>query len=489
MKNLLKEIGKEFIDTGKKYTVKEIEKEFNLSAKKTYFLVRNDLLIPLVQNGKLIIPEKEIKRYLSLPKEERDKHHKNFINTLGPGIITGASDDDPSGIGTYSMVGAKYGLSLTWLALYLLPMMTAVQETCARIGIVTGKGLVGAIKRKYSKKILFCLILLLLIANTVNIGADIGAMVAGAQLLIPINFALGAIILTLFMLLLEIFFKYHRYAKLLKWLTISVFSYILVGFIIRPDWGAVISSIAVPEITFSKEYIAALVAVMGTTISPYLFFWQTSEEVEEKIDNKTLSDHHIAAISGEISDMRKDTLVGMSYANLVFLFIVISTAFVLHQNGIFNIETADQAASALKPLAGDWAALLFTVGIFGVGLLAVPVLAGSSAYAVAELFSWSEGLSKKYSKAKGFYGVIILSLLIGLLINFIGISPMKALYYAAIVNGIAAPILLYFIFKVGNDKEIMGRFTNPAWVKFFGLIATLLMGLAAVVLVILALLG
>ncbi|MEI7690299.1 MAG: divalent metal cation transporter [bacterium] len=464
------------------YSVKEIEKEFSISTKKTYYLIKKDLLEPVIENGKIFIPETEIRRYLDLPEFDQKKHHTSFLKTLGPGVITGASDDDPSGIGTYSMVGSRYGLSLTWLALYLLPMMTAVQETCARIGIVTEKGLAGSINKIYGKKVIVFLVALLVIANTINIGADIGAMVASFQLLLPINFYVGAILLTAIILFLEIRVSYHRYARILKWLTISLFSYILAAIIIKPDWFEVIRSLSVPKIQFNKEYIAAMVAVMGTTISPYLFFWQTSEEVEDERDKKILADHHKEVIKHEISDMRKDTIVGMSYANIVFLFIVITTASVLYKNGINNIESAEQAAMALKPLAGDAAYFLFTLGIFGVGLLAVPVLAGSSAYAVAELFKWKEGLYKKYSHAKGFYGIIIVSMLVGLAMNFIGINPIKALYFAAIVNGVTAPILLFYIFKIGRNKRIMGDFVNPRWVNVFGNITIVLMGGAAIVL-------
>lgn len=469
------------------YSLPEVEKKFGVSAKKSYYLIKNDLIHPVIDNGKILIPDKEIKRYLGLSHEERDKHHTSFLKTLGPGIITGASDDDPSGIGTYSAVGARYGYGLSWMAVYLLPLMTTVQETCARIGIVTGKGLAGAIRKKYNEDILFFLALLLVTANTINIGADIGAMVASLQLLVPISFTLGAVGLTMFILVLEVFFRYHQYARILKWLTLSLFAYIITGFIVQPDWVEVLKSIAVPHIEFDIAFIMAIVAIMGTTISPYLFFWQTSEEVEEKIEKKTLSEHHVVIIQNEVRDMRKDVFTGMSYANLVFLFIVITTAVVLHQNGIYTIDSAAQAASALKPLAGENAALIFTLGIIGVGLLAVPVLAGSSAYAIAELFRWKEGLSRKYDRAKGFYGVIIFSLLIGLGMNFIGINPIKALYFAAVVNGVVAPILLYFIFKIGNDKEIMGSFTNPRWVKILGTITTVVMGAAAIFLIVLTL--
>lgn len=471
----------------KQYTLKEIQKEFKIPVRKLAFLVRKQIIAPVVDEGRLMIPEIELNKYLALPKETKKKQHVSYLKTLGPGLITGASDDDPSGIGTYSTVGSTYGLGLTWLALYLLPMMTAIQETVARIGIVTEKGLAGAIGKHYGRKILYPLIFLLLVANTVNIGADIGAMVASAQLLVPINFYLGAIILTISMILLEVLMPYHKYAKILKWLTLSLVGYIVTGFIIRPDWLAVLRSLALPKISLNAAFLAAMVAVMGTTITPYLFFWQASEEVEEERDKKILSDHTKLATKRELSEMRKDTFSGMAIANIVFLFIVITTAFVLNKNGITNVDSAQKAAMALKPLAGDMAYLLFTVGIFGVGLLAVPVLAGASAYAIAELFKWREGLNHKFSKAKGFYGVIIASMLVGLAMNFLGINPIKALYYAAIVNGTIAPILMFFIFKIGRDKKIMGEFTSPRWVNFWGYLATALMGISAIALVVFSL--
>lgn len=473
----------------KQYTLREIQKEFGIPVRKLAFLIRKDIIEPVVEKGKLLVSQVEIEKYLNLSETEKQKHHASYLKTLGPGLITGASDDDPSGIGTYSAVGSTYGLGLSWLALYLLPMMTAIQETVARIGIVTEKGLSGAIGKHYGHKVLYPLIFLLLVANTVNIGADIGAMVASAQLLIPVNFYLGAIILTVFMILLEVLMPYHKYAKVLKWLTLSLVGYIITGFIIQPDWVEVIRSMALPKISFNTGFIAAMVAVMGTTITPYLFFWQASEEIEQERDQKILSNRTKIATRREIKEMHKDTFTGMAVANVVFLFIIITTAFVLNKNGITNIDSAQKAAEALQPLAGNFASLLFTIGIFGVGLLAVPVLAGSSAYAIAELFKWQEGLHHKYSKAKGFYGVIIASMLVGLAMNFFGINPIKALYYAAIVNGIIAPILMIFIFKIGRDKKIMGEFTNPRWVNFWGYTATILMGLSAIALLIFSAIG
>ncbi len=476
--------------TNKNYTLTEAGRLLGLPVRKLSFLIRKDIINPILDGGKLLIPSTEIKRYTELSRSERLKHHDSFLKTLGPGIITGASDDDPSGIGTYSTVGATYGLGLTWLSLYLLPMNTAVQETVARIGIVTGKGLSGVMQKHYSKKVLYVLIALLVIANTINIGADIGAMVASFQLLVPaVEFYTGAVVLTLLMIWLEVTVPYHRYAKILKWLTISLFGYVVTGiFFVQVDWLAVGQSLLVPKVVFDVTFIAALVAVMGTTISPYLFFWQASEEVEEERDKGILSDHHKLAYRNEIKAMRLDTFSGMAYANIIFLFIVVVTATVFFSKGI-TIETAADAARALEPFAGKFASFLFTIGIFGVGLLSVPVLAGSSAYAVSEIAGWKEGLNKKFTKAKGFYGVIIASMLVGLSMNFFGVNPIKALYYAAIVNGLASPILMYFIFKIGRDKKVMGEFTSPGWVNFWGYIATALMGVSAIALIIFALLG
>jgi Mn2+/Fe2+ NRAMP family transporter len=463
-------------------TLREARKSAGMSVRKLAFLVRHGLLEAELEGEQLLVDLDELGRYMAQPKPMRREHHVSYLKTLGPGIITGASDDDPSGIGTYSAVGSTYGLGLSWLAVYLLPMMIAVQETVARIGIVTQTGLAHVIGRRYGKRVLYPLVALLLVANTVNIGADIGAMVASLKLVIPLNFVLGVVVLTVCVTALEILLPYHRYSRILKWLTVSLLAYIATGFIIRPNWFAVLRSAAVPHVQLNASFLAAMVAVMGTTITPYLFFWQASEEVEEEQDAGEIGDFEAAALTHEIGEMRKDTYAGMALANVVFLFIIVTTAFVLHDNGITNVDSAAKAAEALKPLAGNFASLLFTVGIFGVGLLAVPVLAGASAYAVAELFEWHEGLSERFDRARGFYWVIIASMAAGLLLNLIGINPIKALYYAAIVNGVIAPVLMYFIFRIGRDKEVMGAFTNPRWVNVWGWVVTLLMGGSAVAL-------
>jgi Mn2+/Fe2+ NRAMP family transporter len=344
--------------------------------------------------------------------------------------------------------------------------MTAVQETCARIGIVSNQGLSGVLKKHYAKWVVFSIVILLIIANVVNIGADLGAMAASLRLIFNINFTIAAVIFALLIIAIEISIPYRYYAAVLKWLTISVFAYVITGFIIRPEWIMIFKEALVPDFIWNKEYIFAIVAVFGTTITPYLFFWQASEEVEEQAgssQNPTKS-----KLPNRIARMRTDVRTGMALANLVFFFIILTTAKVLNQNGITSIATAEQAAEALRPFAGDYAFLLFALGIIGTGLLAVPILAGSGAYALAECMGWREGLGKKFCQAKAFYLVITFSIIIGLLLNFVGISPITALYYSAFLNGVIAIPLLYVIMIVGGDKKIMGKETHPGWVKFFG---------------------
>ena len=472
------------------YTAEEASKRLGISHRKLTYLIRRDLIEPVTQEGALFFTAAEIERYLSLPTSQRSAGQQSYLKSLGPGLITGASDDDPSGIGTYSTVGAAYGLTFSWLSLYLLPMMVAVQETSARIGIVTGRGLAGAISQRHGRRVLYPLVLLLLAANTFNVGADIAAMAASLQLLVPINFYVAAIGMTVLMLCLEIVFSYCRYARVLKWLTVSLFAYAITSFIVRADWVAIARSLVIPHIQLNTAFIAALVAVMGTTISPYLFFWQSSEEVEERrAKGARLPEHHRIAMRDEIKDMRVDTWTGMSVSQAVMLFIIVTTATVLFRNGITTINSAQEAAAVLRPLAGRFAALLFTAGIVGTGLLAVPVMAGSSAYALAELLGWNEGLSLRYSKARGFYGIIIASMLVGFGITLLGVNPIRALYYAAILNGVAAPILMFFIFQIGRDARVMREFTNPRWVNIWGTIGTVLMGAAAAALMVLTLTG
>lgn len=400
-----------------------------------------------------------------------------FLKALGPGLITGASDDDPSGIGTYSAVGAAFGLSILWMAAWLLPVMTAIQEVCARIGVVTNKGLAGVIKKHYNRKIVFSTVTLLIIANVVNIGADLGAMAASIGMFTDVNFYIIIVALAIGIILLEIFVQYHLYMRVLKFLTISVFAYIITGFLINPDWIQIFKHTFIPQLEFSEKYLFAMIAVFGTSITPYLFFWQASEEVEE---NKLIKDKRFTKkkMLSRIAHMRTDVYTGMFLANVVFFFIVLTTAQVLFANGITNINSAQEAALALTPLAGKHATVLFALGIIGTGLLAVPVLAGSGAYALSEMLNWKEGLELRFLQAKGFYLIITLSIVFGALLNFFKINPIVALYYAAFLNGIIAVPLMYLIMKVGNNSVIMGKETHPIWVKFFGWLAVIAMFVA-----------
>ncbi|OGY24706.1 MAG: iron transporter [Candidatus Woykebacteria bacterium GWB1_45_5] len=417
------------------------------------------------------------------------KKLKKFLSKLGPGLITGASDDDPSGIATYSIAGASFGYALNWLTLFLYPLMTIVQEMCGRIGLVTGKGLAGVIKANYPKSFLYFVVFLLLIANTINIGADIGAMAASAKMLIDVPFFAWAILFTVLILALEILISYKAYAKFLKWLTVVLFAYVLTAFVVSVNWGEVFKDLIIPTLKLDDTYLAMMVAFLGTTISPYLFFWQTSEEVEEEV-----AEHKIVAFGkgrprvtkGEIGEMRIDTAVGMFFSNTITFFIIVTTASTLFAAGIRDIQTAQDAAKAIEPLvanfpyAGTLAKLLFTTGLVGVGLLAVPVLAGSAAYALSEAFGWREGLYLKFKRAHGFYGVIIFSTLIGLMMNFVGINPIRALFYTAVINGIIAIPLLVIIILVSNNRNILGGRVNGVWSNALGWLTFFLMGAATV---------
>jgi NRAMP (natural resistance-associated macrophage protein)-like metal ion transporter len=415
-------------------------------------------------------------------KESLLEESEEYIKKLGPGIITGAADDDPSGIATYSQAGAQFGTGLLWMAAWVYPLVATVQEMCARIALVTGRGLASNIKRSYSKKVLYACTILLFFANTLNIGADLGAMAKAVQLIAPkLSFVFLVVFTGIAGLFLEILVPYRKYSKYLKWLVLAVFSYIVTGIIINMDWSLLLRDGLIPQITFSKSQILLITGILGTTISPYLFFWQTSQEIEEEISNGQKT---IRARKGtnptEIKEMRADIWVGMFLSNLVMFFIIAVCANTLFVNGITNIDTAADAARALEPLAGRWATLLFSIGIIGTGLLAIPVLAGSTAYAISESFGWKEGLYRKFKTAHAFYGVIIVSIIIGILINFIGIDPIKALLYSAIANGIVAPVILVFIVRISSSKKIMGEYKNKPITKFIGWTATILMSIAAI---------
>ena len=411
------------------------------------------------------------------------KRLKKLFAALGPGFITGASDDDPSGIATYSQTGAMFGYSQLWTALFSFPFMTVIQEMCGRIGLVTGKGLSGVIRKYYSNPFLYAAVAILLVANTVNIGADLGAMASATSMVTGIRFEALLFFMTAATLLLEVFVSYTVYSKYLKYLAFSLLAYVVTVFVIRQDWGHIAWSTLVPHVVFTKGYILNLVAILGTTISPYLFFWQADEEVEEevahhKIRAMGLGKPHVT--KGDIRSMRWDTALGMLFSNLIMMFIIITTASTLNPLGIRNIDTATQAASALRPVAGNFASLVFAIGIIGTGLLTVPILAGSASYAIAEAFKWKVGLYRKFQQAHGFYGIISIATMLGLLINFVHIPPFKMLYYTAVLNGICAPPLLIFILLIANNKEIMGKYTNTWISNVLGILITLLMAVAAI---------
>lgn len=458
------------------FTLSEFRRELGIPlilAKK--LIIWGEVRAEMAVDGTIQITGQELRLAKDLLLHPR-KRIKLFLRALGPGLVTGASDDDPSGIGTYSSVGAKFGLAIIWMAAWLLPMMLAIQEACARIGIVTNKGLASVLRQHYSKWVVTSATVLLLVANVANIGADLGAMAAATRMISGINFHVLAIAFAAVIILLEILVRYRDYVKFLKWLTLSVFAYVITGFLIQPDWLSVFRAAVMPRISMDPDYIFAMIAVFGTTISPYLFFWQASEEVEDGKMRHAKCDE--CSVHRRVGRMRTDVGIGMVLANIVFFFIVMTTAQVLFKNGIYNIKSAEDAALALRPLAGDYAYFLFTLGIVGTGLLGIPVLAGSGAYALSEVLKWREGLDRKFSRARGFYLIIAASIVIGLLLNLIGINPIVALYWAAFLNGVIALPLLFLIMVVGDDKKIMNGETHPGWVRIFGWLAVFAMTLA-----------
>jgi NRAMP (natural resistance-associated macrophage protein)-like metal ion transporter len=415
----------------------------------------------------------------------RQKKSKNrflkFLTILGPGLTTGAADDDPSGIATYSQTGAQFGYGQLWTALYMLPFMTAVQEACARIGLVTGKGICAVVKTHYSKSVLYAVVGLVVVANTINIGADIGAMASAAQLLIPAPFVVLTLVFTIVILLLEIFTNYKTYSKILKWLSITLLAYPLTLFIVHQPWETILRATIVPHFEFSFSFLFIITGVLGTTISPYMFFWEASQEVEEQKAEGRIFHNKPQVSWSHISKMRIDNNFGMLFSEFATWSIIVVGATVLHKSGVTDVKTAADAARALEPLvhsfpnAGFLAKLIFSVGIIGLGLLAVPVLSGSAAYAVCEAFEWKSSLNLKLRRAPAFYSVICIATMIGLLINFIGIDPVKALVYAAVLNGVAAVPLLFLIIRIAGNEEIMGKYKNQwlsnslLWVTFLAM--------------------
>ena len=396
---------------------------------------------------------------------------------LGPGLVTGASDDDPSGIATYTQAGARFGPQLLWTAVVTFPLMVAIQDMCARIGMVTGEGLMGTIKRHYSKPLMYVILCISFPSIVLNIGADIAGMGAVGNLLFPrVPASVFSIVVTGILLYTIIVWSYARIARVLKWLCIVLFSYILIPFLIDTDWSAVLRSTLLPTFTNSEAYFMALVGILGTTISPYLFFWQASMEVEEK------NEWHLVVDKRLIHNVQLDVRGGMLYTNIVFYFIILAAGTVLFNSGAHDINTVEEAARALKPLAGDMAYALFAVGVIGTGFLAIPVLGGALSYMMAEAFDWPEGLNKKFHQARGFYITLVVSLLIGLGINFIGISPIQALIWTAVLYGLTAPVLIAVILRVCNDRRIMGGYVNTRWTNVAGIATLVIMTGAALAL-------
>lgn len=452
-----------------------------------------------------------------------EKEMEEYWHVLGPGLTTGASDDDPSGIATYSQTGAMYGFGLIWMSLFTFPLMSVVQEMCARIGLVTGQGLAANIRRYYSKPVLYTCTVLLLLANIFNIGANLGAMAEALRLLAPaVPFGLLVVFFGVTSLLLQIYTSYEEYAKYLKYLALVLLAYVVSALMVSMNWSQVLHSTLVPSFTWSKDLIIMMCAILGTTISPYLFFWQTSQEVEEKIlkkkgddarDNarddlldiasgdtkslthnsdkliETMEVHSYSSLTRihrdiplsqkDIKNMRVDVWTGMFISNLVMFFIIAACAATLNASGITDIQTAGDAAEALRPFAGNFAFVLFALGIIGTGMLAIPVLAGSAAYAVSESFGWKFGLYRKLKEAYAFYGVIALATIVGIALNFVGLDPIKALIYSAVGNGLVAPVILFLIVSMSSRSDIMGDKKNGAVARIIGWITVVLMIVAA----------
>ena len=404
-----------------------------------------------------------------------------MLEKLGPGLITGAADDDPSGIATYSQAGAQFGFSMLWTVVFTYPLMVGIQTVSARLGCLTGRGLAANIKAEYSKVVLYSIVGLLLLANTINIAADIAAMGDALRLLLGGSAHVYSVTFGLLCLLLQVFIPYQSYVRYLKWLTLALLAYVAVAFTISVPWMEVGARVVWPTLTLNRESIMMIVAVFGTTISPYLFFWQAAQEMEdlrsshdagEKISPETARSH--------LRRIRLDTYIGMGFSNLVAFFIILSAAATLHKAGITDIQTSAQAAEALRPLAGDFAFLLFSLGIIGTGMLAVPVLAGSAAYAVVESFNWRSGLDKKLLEAKEFYAIIAFATVGGVALNFAPIDPIKALFWSAVINGVIALPIMIVMMLLGSSERVMGRFRIGRRLRWVGWLATLVMAIAVV---------
>jgi len=437
--------------------------------------------------------EQNVTLKIKIKKRKTPKKFGHFLRILGPGIVTGAADDDPSGIATYSQAGAQFGFMMPWTMLFTFPLMTAVQEACMRIGAVTGKGLAAVVRENYPKKILYPIVLLVVCANTLNIGSDIGAMAASTQLIIPgIPFSILTVSFALLIILLEVLVPYRTYIRILKWLAMALFAYFITAFLIDVPWLYVLKSTLIPQIQLNSSFLYIIVGIFGTTISPYLFFWQTSNVVEDGIAKHKIPQHGGVPklTKSYLKDLRIDNAVGMLFSNVTAWFIIIVGAVVLNSAGVTNINTAADAAKALEPLvhtfpnAGFLAKLIFAIGVVGIGLQSIPVLAGSSAYAVAETFNWKEGLFRKFKQSRNFYFVIIIGTLVGLVFNFIGFDPIKALVFTAVFNGIVAVPLIYFIARISSRSDVMNEHKSGPISKLGLWTAFIVMGIFAIALLV-----
>lgn len=415
-----------------------------------------------------------------MPKDTPQR--QSFLSRLGPGLITGAADDDPSGIGTHSQIGAQFGYGLSWTFLFSFPLMVAIQEVAAQIGRVTGAGIARNLRRHYPRPLLVLMVGLLLVANIVNLGADLAAMGAAVGLLIGGPLWLYTLLFGAFCVIVEIWLSYERYASVLKWATLSLFAYVAVVIVAHVPWGEALTSLVVPRIEYTGAYATAVVAILGTTISPYLFFWQASQEIEEQKKHKAKPLSITPKDAGpELKRIRVDTLTGMAFSSIVSLAIVFATAATLHANGVLDIGTSAQAAEALRPIAGNFAFALFSLGIIGTGLLAVPVLAGSAAYAVTEMFGIASSLDAKPTKARLFYGTIAVTTMLGVSLQYVGIDPARALYWAAVVNGVLAAPLMVMMMLIVRNPRAMGRLTLGPRATITGWFATLVMAGATII--------
>jgi len=417
-----------------------------------------------------------------LQEDIKQPDRPRLSDVMGPGLITGASDDDPSGIATYSQAGAQFGYALGWTLLLTYPLMCAIQMISAQIGRVTGRGLAGNMRRYYPAPLLYLLVGLLIVANTINIGADLGAMAAALRLLIDAPTVICVAGFAIVTILLEVFIRYARYASILRWLTLSLFAYVATVFVVGVPWGTVAHDLALPHFELSGSYITVVVAVFGTTISPYLFFWQAAEEVEDEKEDVAAKPLIKAPAQAprHMARIQLDTLVGMGFSNIIALFIMLTTAAILHAHNVTDIQTSSQAAEALRPIAGNFAFTIFALGIIGTGLRAPAVLAGSAAYAVGEALHWRVGLSQRPGRARAFYSTIAAATLVGGFLNFTPLDPIKALFWSAVINGVVAVPIMIMIMLMGSRRDAMGQFALGTWLKGLGWLATAVMGAAVI---------